>query len=165
MKMLVLVLLWFGVLGCALLGGLYFAFSAFIMRALRDSGMAGVTAMNAINRVILRSAFMPLFFGTTLASGALAAIALTQVGAPGALYSISGGLLYVAGMFGVTMFFNVPLNHALQNVQAESRTGTAIWNDYLRRWTLWNHVRTVSCLGAAALFLLALLETGSHPVR
>jgi uncharacterized membrane protein len=156
MQTLVTVLLWFCVLGCALLGGLYFAFSAFIMKALRESGMAGVTAMNAINRVILRSAFMPLFFGTALASGALAVIGVMHVGAPGAIPLVAGGLLYVAGMFLVTMFFNVPLNNALQNVQAESRTGTAIWNDYLRRWTLWNHVRTVSCLGAAALFLCAL---------
>ncbi len=152
MQTLVTVLLWFCVLGCALMGGLYFAFSAFIMKALRESGMAGVTAMNAINRVILRSAFMPLFFGTALASGALAVIGVMHVGAPGAIHLIAGGLLYVAGMFLVTMFLNVPLNNVLQNVQAESRTGTAIWNDYLRRWTLWNHVRTVSCLGAAALF-------------
>ena len=35
MQTLVTVLLWFCILGCALLGGLYFAFSAFIMRALQ----------------------------------------------------------------------------------------------------------------------------------
>ncbi len=158
MKTFVTGLLWFNILGCALLGGVYFAFSAFIMRALRESGMAGVTAMNAVNRVILRSAFMPLFFGTTLASVVLAAGALMHVRVAGSLYPIAGGLLYVGGMFGVTMLCNVPLNNALQNVQAESRTGMAIWNDYLRRWTLWNHVRTVSCLGAAALFLVTLLR-------
>jgi uncharacterized membrane protein len=158
METVVTVLLWFCILGCALLGGLYFAFSAFIMRALGESGMAGVTAMNAINRVILRSAFIPLFFGTTLASGALAVIALVQADMPRAPYTIAGGVLYVAGMFVVTMLFNVPLNDALQKVSAESRTGTAIWNDYLRRWTRWNHVRTVSCLGAAALFLVTLLR-------
>ena len=158
MQTLTTVLVWFCVLGCALLGGLYFAFSAFIMRALRESGMAGVTAMNAINRVILRSAFMPLFFGTTLASAALAVIALMDFDAPGAVYLLSGGLLYVIGMFLVTMLFNVPLNNALQNVTADSRTGMAIWNDYLRRWTLWNHVRTVSCLAASALLM------GSDPI-
>jgi hypothetical protein len=75
------------------------------MKALRESGMAGVTAMNAINRVILRSAFMPLFVGTTLASGALAVIGVMHLGAPGALHLIAGGLLHVAGMFLVTMFF------------------------------------------------------------
>jgi uncharacterized membrane protein len=158
METFITVLLWFCILGCALMGGLYFAFSAFIMRALQESGMAGVSAMNAINRVILRSAFMPLFFGTTLASGALAVIASIHADMPRAIFTIAGGVLYVAGMTGVTMFFNVPLNNALQNVSAESRTGTAIWNDYLRRWTRWNHVRTVSCLGAAALFLVTLLR-------
>lgn len=153
MTTLLTVLLWFCVLGCALMGGLYFAFSAFIMTALRDAGMAGVTAMNHINRVILRSWFMPLFFGTTLASAALAVIGLLRLHAPGSLLLIFGGVLYVAGMLGVTMLCNVPLNNALMEVTAESRTGMAIWNDYLRRWTRWNHVRTLACLGAAALFL------------
>jgi uncharacterized membrane protein len=156
METVTTLLLWFCALGCALLGGVYFAFSAFIMRALRDSGMAGVTAMNAINRVILRSAFMPLFLGTTLASGALAVIGLLRFSEQGMLWLIAGGVSYVAGMFLVTMVCNVPLNNALSEVTAESRTGTAIWNDYLRRWTLWNHVRTVSCLGAAAVFIFLL---------
>jgi uncharacterized membrane protein len=156
MALLTEILLWFCALGCALLGGVYFAFSAFIMRALREAGMPGVTAMNAINRVILKSGFMPLFLGTTLASAALAVIGLLRPLAPGSWLLIAGGLLYVSGMFGVTMLCNVPLNNALQAVTTESRTGMAIWNDYLRRWTRWNHLRTVSCLAAAALFMLAL---------
>jgi uncharacterized membrane protein len=156
METVTTILLWFCALGCALMGGVYFAFSAFIMRALRDSGMAGVAAMNAINRVILRSASMPLFLGTTLASGALAVMGLLRFDEQGAPWLIAGGLLYVAGMFLVTMVCNVPLNNALAEVTAESRTGTAIWNDYLRRWTSWNHVRTVSCLGAAAVFVFLL---------
>ena len=149
------ILLWFCILGCALMGGLYFAFSAVIMTALRDAGMAGVTAMNHINRVILRSWFMPLFFGTTLATAGLAVIGLLRLHAPGSILLIIGGVLYVGGMLGVTMLFNVPLNNALMEVTTESRTGMAIWNDYLRRWTRWNHVRTVSCLGAAAMFFAA----------
>ncbi|HUQ09705.1 MAG TPA: anthrone oxygenase family protein [Steroidobacteraceae bacterium] len=156
MPLLITALLWFCILGCALLGGVYFAFSAFIMTALRDAGQAGIAAMNSINRVILRSAFMPFFLGTTLASAALAVIGLLNLGDAGSICLIAGGLLYLAGMFGVTMLCNVPLNDALLNVTTESRTGTAIWNDYLRRWTRWNHVRTVSCLGAAALFVVAL---------
>jgi len=65
-------------------------------------------------------------------------------------------VLYVAGMFLVTMFFNVPLNNALVAVSNESRTGAAIWKDYVRRWTRWNHVRTASCVAASALFIAAL---------
>lgn len=158
MSTLTTALLWFAALGCALLGGVYFAFSAFIMRALRDAGHAGTTSMNSINRVIVRSSFMPLFVGTTIAAAALVALGLIHFGKANALLLITGGLLYVAGMFGVTVFFNVPLNNALQNVVNESRTGTAIWSDYLRRWTRWNHLRAVSSLAAAALFILALLQ-------
>ena len=150
------ILLWFCALACALLGGLYFAFSAFIMRALEESGPAGVTAMNAINRVILRSWFMPLFVGTTLASLALAVLGLFELPALRGGCLIAGGLLYGAGMFGVTMFCNVPLNNALAEVTAETRAGTAIWKDYLRRWTLWNHLRTGSCMAAAAVFIFVL---------
>ena len=151
------ILLWFCALTCALLGGLYFAFSAFIMRALEEAGAAGIAAMNAINRLILRSWFMPLFVGTTLASLALAVIGLFELPGARGVYLIAGGVLYVAGMFAVTMLFNVPLNNALAAVTADSRTGSAIWKDYLRRWTLWNHVRTLSCVGAAALFVGALV--------
>lgn len=157
MPLLVTALLWFCILGCALLGGVYFAFSAFIMKALREAGQPGIVAMNTINRVILRSAFMLFFLGTTLASGALLVLGALHFRDAGSAWMIIGGVLYVVGMFGVTLRGNVPLNNALQNVTAESRTGTAIWNDYLRRWTRWNHLRTLSCLGAAALYLLALL--------
>jgi uncharacterized membrane protein len=163
MQTLITVLLWFCALGCALLGGLYFAFSAFIMTALEDVGAAGVAAMNSINRVILRSWFMPFFLGTTLASAALVVVGAMDIHEPRALYLVVGGVLYVLGMFVVTMVCNVPLNNALMNVTQESRTGMAIWSDYLRRWTLWNHVRTVSCMGAAALFIVA-LKMGTVPI-
>jgi uncharacterized membrane protein len=152
------ILLWFCALACALLGGVYFAFSAFIMRALEESGPAGVTAMNAINRVILRSWFMPLFLGTSLACLVLAILGLFELPAIRGVCLIGGGLLPVAGMFAVTLMCNMPLNNALAEVTADTRAGTAIWKDYLRRWTRWNHLRMVSCLGAAALFIFVLAD-------
>ncbi len=153
MTTLVSVLLWFCVLGCALLGGLYFAFSVFIMRAFEQSGSAGITAMNAINAVILRSLFMPIFFATTLASAVLAVVGFLEIGQPRGIFLASGGVVYVVGMFVVTAVFNVPLNNAL------AASGEAVWPRYLKTWTAWNHVRTVSCLAAAALF-----KMGSDPI-
>jgi len=64
---LVTVLLWFSAIGCSLLAGVYFAFSTFVMTALgRIDQAAGISAMNAINTVIVQSLFMPFFLGTTL---------------------------------------------------------------------------------------------------
>ena len=86
MTVAVEMLLWFAAIGCGLLGGLFFAFSAFVMRALGSlTPAAGVAAMNAINREILRSLFMPLFWGTTLASLVLGAVGLWRWGEAGAL--------------------------------------------------------------------------------
>jgi uncharacterized membrane protein len=49
------------------MAGVYFALSDFIMRSLdRLDAANAVEAMNTINEVILRSWFMPLFFGTSL---------------------------------------------------------------------------------------------------
>lgn len=147
-------LLWFCALGCALLGGLYFAFSAFIMTALERTGpAAGRAAMNSINAVIQRSLFMPFFFGTTLGSLVLAIAGV--IGRDALL--IAGGLVYVIGMFVVTMIRNVPLNNELARADATDDT----WRRYLVEWSRWNHVRTVSCLAAAALFIAVLARHGA----
>jgi uncharacterized membrane protein len=150
-------LLWFSAIGCGLVAGLYFTFSAFVMTALgRLDQAAGVSAMNAINVDIVRSLFMPLFLGTTLASAALAIIALFRWGQPGSLALLAGGVLYVVGMFVVTMVCNVPLNNALAAADPAA-TGTApLWARYLKDWTMWNHVRTIASTAAAALFIAAI---------
>ena len=150
-------LLWFCAVGCGLLAGLYFAFSTFIMTALGRIDQAhGVAAMNAINSTILRSLFMPLFFGTTLASLVLAVIGLFRWGEPGAAAMLAAGLIYVPGMFLCTMFFNVPLNNALAAVDPTRGADASVWARYLDRWTLWNHVRTIASTAACALYIAAL---------
>ena len=69
MRLFITCLLWFSALGCGVLGGVYFAFSTFIMSALSEIGPPkGVAAMNSIDVRIQRSLFMPLFASTTLTS-------------------------------------------------------------------------------------------------
>jgi uncharacterized membrane protein len=151
--------LWSCALGCGLMAGLYFAFSTFIMTALeRIPQSQGITAMQSINRVILRSLFMVLFFGTTLVSAGLAAFAVIVIwGSPAAMVLLAAGIIYVVGMFVCTTVFNVPLNNALDAVDPASTEATPVWQRYLSRWTLWNHVRTVSSAIASALYIVALL--------
>ncbi|KWD50440.1 hypothetical protein WL67_32380 [Burkholderia ubonensis] len=150
-------LLWFSAIGCGLMAGVYFAFSTFVMTSLgRLAPAAGVAAMNAINVDIVRSLFMPVFLGTTLASLALAILALLDRSEPGAIWIVAGGAIYVLGMFVVTMVFNVPLNDALSATDASSAEGGAFWARYLRDWTVWNHARTVASAAACGLFIAAL---------
>src|SRR5689334_8501515 len=75
MSRVITVLLWLAAIGCGVIGGLYFAFSTFIMTALDRAGaVTGTVAMNSINVVILQSLFMPLFWATTLACLVLAVL-------------------------------------------------------------------------------------------
>lgn len=145
-------------LGMAVMGGVYFTFSAFVMRALGGLPTeAGVTAMQAINAVILKSLFMPLFFGTSLFALAAAVWAALDWGAPGSLSLLVAGLVYFLGMFVCTAAGNVPLNDMLAGLAPSDATGP--WHDYLRQWMRLNHLRTVASMTSAALLLhVALLR-------
>ena len=154
---IVTILLWFSAISCGLIAGLYFAFSAFVMTALgRIDQAAGISAMNAINTSILRSLFMPIFFGSSVASLLLALIAVFGWDSPGSAMMLLGGVVYVAGMFVCTLIFNVPLNNELAAVDPASPRGAEVWARFLRDWTFWNHVRTVASTAAMALFIAAI---------
>ena len=150
-------LLWFSAIGCGVMAGVYFAFSTFIMTSLdRLDQTAGIAAMNAINVDIVRSLFMPLFLGTTVAGAALVAMGALRFSEPGSASMIAGGGLYVIGMFVVTVVFNVPLNDALAAVKPSTPEAGAVWASYLKDWVFWNHVRTIASGVASALFITAL---------
>jgi len=144
-------------LGSGLIAGLFFAFSAFVMKALALRPPAeGMAAMVSINRVILRSLFMPVFFGTALLSAAIAIYALV-VRAPASPWLIVAALVYLLANIVVTMVWNVPLNNAIDRADPAA-DNSALWARYVDRWTWWNHVRTLACLVASGLFIGALID-------
>lgn len=159
MSPVIFVLLQFSILAYALVGGVFLAFSDFIMRSLAHTGgIGGVDAMQVINREVFRWVFMALFIGMAPASLAIAGYGWFAVGhGPGTMFMLAG-LIYVVGCFGVTVFFNVPMNEALAEMDASSSTALDYWTGtYLPRWTFWNSVRTCACTLSAALLLFGLL--------
>ena len=144
-------------LGSGLMAGVFFAFSTFVMQALaRLQPAQGIEAMQEINRTVLNPWFLGVFMGTAVLSLVLGGMILEHWGQPGAVYVVAGCLLYFVGTFAVTAAFNVPMNNALERVEAGSEEGARLWDDYLKRWTRWNHVRTVAALLGAAALTLAL---------
>ena len=142
-----IVLLWIAALSSGLMAGIYFAFSGFIMKSFSSiSSTHSVAAMNAINKTILRSWFMPLFFGSSFVSLLIAIVAIANWGAPGAGLWLMAGLVYFIGMFVCTVVFNVPLNNSLEEIDQNSADLQHVWSHYLSNWTKWNHLRTVSSL-------------------
>ena len=146
-------------LGSGLVGGIFFAFSSFIMKALAAVPSAeGIGAMQSINVVVINPSFLGAFFGTAVFSLIVGGFALTSLNSPSAPYFLGGALFYLVGTIFVTMFGNVPLNNQLAAVSATDPGTREVWEHYLDRWTMWNHVRTAAAMVAALLFTLGLMQ-------
>jgi uncharacterized membrane protein len=121
----------------------------------------GIAAMQSINVVVLNRWFFAVFFGTTVGCLALAITSFVRWQKPGAGYLLVGGLLYLIGTILVTIACNVPLNDALAAVDPSSADAGPVWTNYLKTWTAWNHVRTITALAAAASFIIPLCRASS----
>ncbi|MEM1363359.1 MAG: anthrone oxygenase family protein [Pseudomonadota bacterium] len=155
------------ILAYALVGGVFLAFSDFIMRSLSiTSGNGGVEAMQAINREVFRWVFMTLFLGLAALSLVIGGYAVFALSGPAATLVLLAALVYLVGCFGVTVFFNVPMNEALAGMETSSTATKTYWVEtYLPRWTYWNTVRTLACVLSAALLLLGLVSVSQSPTQ
>lgn len=150
-------LTWVSALGCGLMAGVFFAFSAFVMKGLaRLPPEQGIAAMQAINASALSPVFLGAFVGGALACALLAVTSALTWDDAGARLRLLGGVVYLVGGFGVTAAFNVPRNNALATVNGVGADAALLWSRYVAGWTAWNHVRTVACLAALALLIRAL---------
>ena len=108
------VLILISALGCGLVGGMFFAFSTFIMKALdRLPPAQGIAAMQSINVTVINPLFMAAFFGTAVACAILTISSLLSWHRPGSGVLLVGSLLYLFGTILVTIVFNVPGNDTL----------------------------------------------------
>ena len=127
--------------------GLFYSYSCSVIPGLAAAarqdgdGEASATVMRAINVAIENPAFLATFLGAP----ALTAVALATdahrgwVGAALALHAVT---------LGVTFAVSIPLNNTL--------AAGGAWQAFADSWTGWNHVRTVSSLGAFACLVAAL---------
>lgn len=144
-------------LGCGLVAGIFFAFSAFVMKALaRLRPAEGITAMQSINVTVLNPWFLGAFFGTAAACVLTSIFSVPRWPGLGAALSLFGSALYLVGTLLVTMLFNVPRNEALASLKPADPDSVSRWARYVASWTAWNHVRTAAALVAAASFSVAL---------
>lgn len=146
-------------LGSALIGGVFFAFSSFVMKALaRVPSAEGIAAMQSINVVVLNPSFLGAFMGTAVLSIGIALLAVKGWGTPASAFLLAGALAYFVGTFLVTAFGNVPLNDQLAAVSAADPAAVSLWEHYVDRWTLLNTVRTVAAIAAVLMFTLGLMQ-------
>ena len=142
--------------GAGVVGGVFFAFSTFVMRALRGlPDRDGLVAMQAINKAAPSPLFLTALLGTGVVTVGLAISAATRLDEPGAPYQLAGSALYLTAV-ALTIVYHVPKNEALALVTPGGADAVGLWRHYARSWTAWNHVRTLTSIAGAATLVLAL---------
>ena len=141
--------------GSGLAGGVFFAFSSFVMPALRrlPSGQ-GIAAMQSINKQAPTPVFMALLFGTAASAAGLGVYALLHRDQPQASWLLGGSVSYLASIL-ITGAFHIPRNDKLAALDPNAAETAHYWTTYLSQWTAGNHVRALTCTAAAVLFTIA----------
>ncbi|MEV8377611.1 anthrone oxygenase family protein [Kribbella sp. NPDC056861] len=158
------ILIFSGLVGSALIGGVSFTFGTAIMGSLqRMPAGQGAAAMNLINARIQNPLFLLIFCGTALVCLAVAILALVK-DTPGKWWVLAGSALYLIGVIVVSFAVNIPLNEHLATIDPYSAAGAAEWQTYLTKWNPANNVRAITGTLAVIAFALALhAGAGSQP--
>lgn len=148
----------------AVIGGVFSAFSEFIMAALlRTHSDGGIEAMQQINRTVIKTQFV---------AGILAIAGLSIAFAVYGQYAIEGtakgtllvaAIVYIPSVFLMTIVGNVPMNNRLESLDRTSEEARVYWPVYGRVWTRLNHVRSLGSVATSVIYLVAavqLISTG-----
>ena len=142
-----------------MIGGVFFAFSSFVMKALaRAPASQGIATMQSINITVINRSFLGAFMGTAALSLAIVAIALIASDRSSAVLFLAGAITYFIGTFLITIFANVPLNNKLARLAENDASAQTVWTAYLHEWTLRNHARTAAATLAALLNIFGLIQ-------
>ncbi len=151
-----LVVLEIAVVACGLVSGIFLTFSDFVMKSLAAANPAGgIESMQIINRKVYKSVFMVLLLGMSALSPFLIGYSLLYVSGSAFAWIVAGGASYLAGVFLVTVFCNVPMNKRLDAMDYSSSDAASYWKTYVTNWSFWNHIRSISSGASSVCFLVA----------
>jgi uncharacterized membrane protein len=140
----------------AVVGGVFSAFSEFIMAGLlRAESKAGIQAMQQINKTVIRTQFVAGIMLIPVLSILFAVHAANTMEGIALFALVLAPAIYVPSVFLMTLFGNVPMNKRLDSFDPASPEAAAYWEIYGRKWTRLNHFRTIGSVLTAGLYILA----------
>jgi len=143
----------------ALMSGFFFAYSISVSLALGKLGdHEFLLVMQHINREVQNVFFFICFFGALIM---LPITAFEHYNQRWFVFVLIAALLYILGVFLVTVLINVPLNNKLElfNLsEATEASARRMRNIFENKWNFWNNVRTITCLVSVFFMILACLS-------
>ncbi|MEE4185986.1 MAG: anthrone oxygenase family protein [Gammaproteobacteria bacterium] len=140
----------------AVIGGVFSAFSEFVMSGLlRAAPAGGIESMQHINKTVLKTQFVIGIFAIGAFSVLFAVYSLAAFAGGAQTAIILASAVYLPTVLLMTMMGNVPMNNKLAGLDHRSVAAKAYWVRYGRIWTRLNHVRTGGSIATAALYIIA----------
>ncbi len=114
-----------------------------------------------MNRVILNTTFMIVFFGPFFCNTVLIYLKFQNPDKTFWIF-VTAALLFILGVAFVTVFKNVPLNEMLDKTDLSVTSAEelkALRQKFEQPWKQWHMVRTISSIASFVLLLIGLLLT------
>lgn len=146
----------------ALIAGLFFAWSCSVTIGLaRIPDTMYIAAMQAMNRAILNPVFLICFVGNVLLLPLSAYMFYSAPVSTRFILLVAAAIVYLAGVFGVTIFGNVPLNESLEAFPLATALPAEIAAQRIafeKPWNTLNMIRTVASTVSVVLVIVACLS-------
>lgn len=142
-----------------LVAGLFYAYACSVNIGLgRLSDTEYLSAMQSINKAILNPAFFLSFMGALFVMPLATWFTYTPNPPIQFHFLLSASIIYVAGVFGVTVMGNVPLNDALAIFNIEKASTQELFSQREKFETAWNNLHLIRTWAAIVSFILAILS-------
>lgn len=140
----------------ALMAGLFYAYSCSVVIGLgKLNDIEYLKAMQSINKEILNPVFFTAFLGILPLLPLNTYLHSQQ---PNFLLLVMAMIIYLVGVFGVTVAGNIPLNNGLENFNILSADNEAIQAQralFENKWNKLNHIRTICSIITVVLLIVA----------
>lgn len=146
----------------ALIAGLFFTWSCSVTIGLaRIQDTMYIAAMQAMNRAILNPVFLICFVGNVLLLPLSAYMYYSTPVSTRFILLVAAAIVYLVGVFGVTILGNVPMNESLDAFELSTASPADIAAQRIvfeKPWNMLNMIRTVASTVSVVLVVIACLS-------
>jgi uncharacterized membrane protein len=141
-----------------LIAGLFYAYSCSVNLGLGSlPDKVYLMAMQSINNAILNPIFFASFIGTLILLPASTYVQYEYGSSSKFILLLIASLLYATGVFGVTIFGNVPLNEMLAKVDFQNISIEDISTQRLQFEKPWNKLHSIRTMGSIVTLILVIV--------
>jgi len=145
-----------------LVAGLFYAYQCSVIGGLgKVDDKAYLMAFQYINKAILNTWFFLSFIGCMLLLTIAVLLSKSSGMQSDFYFLLVAAFVYVSGVFGVTVFCNVPLNNALENFDIHSASNGEMYKFrkfFEPSWNRYNLIRTIASTLSFLLCLFSMLK-------